>query len=281
MPETEFSEYCGHMYRLVQRLLDFVDGAVIPTIDAQVRTRPVCMRRRDNAIQITFVRIVRWLKTLARLNSSHDVQAVGAGARGVFELYLDLRWFERFPQPEYVERFCAYPDVAMYLADLKVVEHKAKNPTSSVDTARQQAFMTSMDARPNGTMEQRVGDLWGRNAEGEPRWPRSHWTGKGNLPQRAKELGLDCEDAYVQLYPTLCALVHPGPAPEVRESLSDFVWLEEQIGFGYLHTFENALAAAILTCDLLGVRQHVEGFDGAMRQFAEWKKEAMKTRPAK
>ena len=135
-PRSPFTEYCGHIYRLVQRLRGFVVGPVTTAIDEAVKSHPEASRRRDNAVQVTFVRIVRWLKTLDKLNQTHDVQAVGAAARGIFEHYLDLKWFEKFPQPEYIERLCAHPDVIMYLAAKKVVDHKVQNPSSVVDSIR-------------------------------------------------------------------------------------------------------------------------------------------------
>src|SRR4051794_19859346 len=116
MPDSRLKPYCDHMYDLVQRVRQFVEGAVAPAVDAELRDRPTATRKRDNAIQITFTRILRWLITFERLNQTHDVQAVGAGARGIFEHYLDLKWFELKPDEIYLERFWAYPDVDRYLA---------------------------------------------------------------------------------------------------------------------------------------------------------------------
>ena len=277
MPETPFTEYCGHMYRLLQRLHDFIMGAVAPGIDSQLAHRPESARKRANAIQVTFVRIFRWLKTLDKLNQTHDVQAVGAAARGVFELYLDLRWFEKFPEPEYLERFCAFPDVTMYMAAKKVVEHKRQNPTSSVNSDPQQSFMDRMD-KPE-PMSAKVSRLWGVDQKGKPLWPRDHWAGKGKLPQRTKLLGLDCEDAYVQIYSILCGLIHPGASPEVRQSLSDFEWLEKQMGYALFHVYMHARASTILACDLLGAREQIAGFDRGLRQLDAYLDDAARSLP--
>ena len=90
-------------------------------------------------------------------------------------------------------------------------------------------------------MVAKVTRLWGTHPRtGKPLWPHDHWSGERKLPQRTQKLGLECEDAYVQAYPTLCGLVPPGPSAEVRDALSDFVWLEKQMGFGYFYTFLHA-----------------------------------------
>lgn len=267
------------MYRLNQRLHDFVMGEVLPTIDIQLRTRAGNTRKRDNVIQVTYARVARWLKTLDKLNSYHDVQAVGAAARGVFELFVDLRWFQQFPEPKYLDRFCEYPRVSRYMAAKKVVDHKDANPTSSIDTTPHRAFMAEMDSVANGTMADRVSDLWGTNGKGDPCWPTRHWTGEGDLYRRAKKISPDCADLYIQMYPMLCSLLHPGAAPEVDASLSDLTWLQKQVGYAHFCTFLNARAATTLTCILLDVDQHLVGFDNAMAQLTVWLEQAAKTLP--
>ncbi len=272
MPETPLTPYCNHMYDLVQRVRDFIDGAVAPAINAQLRLRERSTRKRDNAIQITFVRVVRWLTTFKKLNLTVDLQAVGAGARGVFEHYLDLKWFEQKPEEKYLDRFWAFPEVDRYRAAKKIVDHAATR-TSGIDTAPHQEFIRQMDAQE--PMSAKVARIWGTHPKtGQPLWPRDHWTGEGKLPQRTKLLGPDCEDMYVQIYSTLCALVHPGPTPEVGQVMGDFDWLEQQIAFAYFLTFQNARSATFLTCDLLNVRQHVEGIDTAARVLREWEEQA-------
>jgi hypothetical protein len=279
MPETPFTAYCEHMYHLNQRLHDFVVQAVVPAIDAELRARQGTSRKRENAIQISFTRVIRWLMTVDKLDKTHYVQAIGAAARGVFEIYVDLKWMEKFPESEWLEKFCAYPDVSMYVAAKTLVEWKSENPSSSLDSGPQDAFIKRIDANPLGRMNARVSALWGTKGNGDPRWPTGHWTNDGDLRTRARKISLDLEGAYVQIYPTLCALVHPGPSPEVRETLSDFVWLEKQMGFGYCYMFVHARAAMITTCDLLGIRQHIEGFDHAMQRLNEWLEKARTSLP--
>ena len=276
MPETPFTDYCGKMYRLNQHLHDFIVQGLAPSLDAHVKTRPATGRRFDNAIQVTFSRMIRWLKSVDKLDQNHDYQAVGAAARGMFELYLDLKWFEKFPQPEYLEKFCEYPEVSRYMAARKVVE-RAKNPQSKLDSTNQAAFMARFDAGPKGPVPDRVAKLWGRNKAGEPKWPQNHWTGHGTMPERTEMLGPECRDDYAQVYPTLCALLHSGPGQEVRDSLSDPVWIEMQMGYGYFFTFSYARKSALLLCQMLGF--DISVFDQGLRKLDEWLDEARHALP--
>jgi hypothetical protein len=197
------------------------------------------------------------------------MQAIGAGARCIFEHYLDLRWLQKFPAETWFERFRAFPDVDRYMAAQKVVDYKQHNPASQIDITLFQEFMSRADATE--PMRDEVSRIWGADAKGNPRWPR-HWTGEGDVRRRAKQISLECEDAYVQIYPTLCALVHAGPTAEH----GDFAWLEKQVAFGYFYAFVHARAATRETCDLLGIRERVVGYEHRMQQLEQWEAEAMK-----
>lgn len=278
MSETPLTTYCNHMYDLVQRVRHIILDDVVPVSEEQLRQRPRESRKRDNAIQITFMRIIRWLMTFEKLNSTHDIQAVGAGARGVFEHYLDLRLFERMPGEKYLDRFWAFPDVDRYRAAKKMVERKRADPDCKLDVTPQEQWMKQKDTPV--PLAEKVAKLWGTHPKtGKPLWPGDHWSGEGKLPQRTKLLGADCEDMYVQIYSTLCALVHPGPTPVVGQKMDDFNWIEQQIAYGYFLTFMNARSSMILTCDLLKIREHVKRLDSRLQQLDRWTEEAKRHLP--
>src|SRR4051794_38257333 len=125
MPQTRYTSFCHQCYDLIGRLHEFAVERVIPAM-FELRhdmSRPDV--KRDIAIVSTYARIIDWLDSLGRLNTTRDAQAIGAGARAVFELYLDIRWFDRFPEPEWGVRWAAFPDVDRYQAAQKAVNHAA------------------------------------------------------------------------------------------------------------------------------------------------------------
>jgi hypothetical protein len=271
MPVTRVTESCNHSHQLTQDVRSFMQQCVAPAITAHNAdsTRP--SRKRDKAIECVYTRIATWLLTFEKLNAPRDMQAIGTGARCVFEHYLDLRWFERFPDECYMDRYWAFPDVDRYWAAKRAVDHKLATPASRIDVTHRQQFMDRLDAKNKSeTIPALVSRLWGTTKDGKPRWPKDHWTGMGNLRERAKALGPGYEDTYVQIYPTLCALVHPGATPY----LGDFEWLEVQVGYGYFYTFHHAWEATELTIDLLGIEQHVPQLDAFRFNLMKWLEEA-------
>ncbi|HVT89488.1 MAG TPA: hypothetical protein VHD56_11590 [Tepidisphaeraceae bacterium] len=80
MPDTPYTEYCNHVYQLTQDVREFIVKGVAPAIDAKCKGNPSADPKRYRVIQYPFMRIVRWLITFERLNSTHDMQAIGTGA---------------------------------------------------------------------------------------------------------------------------------------------------------------------------------------------------------
>lgn len=252
MPGSRVTESCNHAYQLTQDVRKFMQEAVAPAITKYNSDQSRPSRKRDRAIECVYTRIATWLLSFDKLNNTYDIQAIGTGARCVFEHYLDLRWFAKFSGDEYLDRFWAFPDVDRYRCAKRVVDYKLGNPESKIDVTKRQDFISRLDAQ-KGSMPALVARLWGTGRNGTPNWPKDHWTGVGNLRDRAKLLGVQYEDTYMEMYPTLCALVHPGPTPFV----GDFEWLEIQVGYGYYYMFQHAWQATELTINLLGIEQQI------------------------
>jgi hypothetical protein len=273
------------MYDLIQRVRhEVIEVTVLPIAEGVMRTRSGPTRRRDNTYKVTFIRVVRWLHTFEKLNSDNDVQAVGAGARALYELYIDLEWFRSFPDEISRERFRHYADVDRYVAAKKVVDRRkhAESQLIDADIAPIVKVMDALDerARTNGfdSMRALVNKLWGTNASGEPKWP-GHWSGQGRLKARVEMLGRECFDHYCQVYPMLCALIHPGPTPEVGVGLSDPEWRENLVSFSYGSAYRLARWATEIFIDLVEVREHLTQYDAALRQLDVWENDAKQSAP--
>jgi hypothetical protein len=275
MPETSVTAACNHAYQLCQDVRQFIEKALAPAIDELDRKDPSAVRRkRDRAIECVFARIVNWLQSFEKLNQTLDMQAVGTGARCVFEHYLDLRWFEKFPDEFYLDRFWAFPEVDRYRAAKRLVDYKVEHPDSKIDDSVYRRFLARMDSAKEPLVS-KVQSLWGDDQAQKPRWPRDHWSGEGNLRQRAKKLGRDCEDTYIQMYPTLCALVHPGATPMV----GDFEWREKQIGYGYFYTFHHSWLASQLVINLLKIDRLIPQLEPFRVSLCQWLEESYATYP--
>ncbi len=238
----------------------------------QNRYPPAADPRRYRVTHYPFIRIIWWLNSFDRLNQTQDFQAVGAGACSIFENYLDLRWLESFPEEIWFERFRAYADVSRYQAAEKVVKHSRESPASNIDATAQAAFIQRMDAME--PVAKIVGRVWGVK-DGKPLWPKDHWTGAGNLRDRAKKLGPECENAYVQIYPTLSMLTHSGPTIVHGE----IAWWEQQAAFSYVFAFKHALDAVMTMDRIFELSDAINGFDGKILKLRLWMDQAFVTLP--
>ena len=213
--------------------------------------------------------------SLERLNQTHDLQAVGTSARAIFEHYLDLKWLQTFPEEEWFRRFREFVDVESYLAAKKVVDHKRLNATSKINNRIYNESLERIQRMDSAEpMCARVLRVW-RDKRGEPQWPRGHWTGEGNLRERAKAIGPEYEDGYIEIYPTLCALVHAGPSPEH----GDGAWREKLAGFGYFYSFLYAKRATETIMEMLDIDEPVLRYEYSMQSLDRWATEAIGMMP--
>jgi hypothetical protein len=285
MPPTPFTALCEQYCDLIQRVRhELIEVQVLPTVDAQLPLRHPSIRKRDNVYKVAFLRILRWLHTFERLNGDMHIQAVGAGARAVYELYLDLQWFKSFTDDKYLDRYREYTDVDRYLIARKAIDRRVDADCRISDSAIQPIVdsMKALDEKAKNrgfdSMRGLVLKFWGANSAGEPKWP-AHWAGQGNLRDRAKAIGGERLDEYYLVYPMLCALVHPGPTPEVGAELSDPIWRERLVSFCYGQTYRLAKVSTELFVDLVDVRSHLVGYAAALRQLDLWEHDARSAAP--
>lgn len=271
MPETKFTKYANHVYQLVVDVRDFSQRAVHPAIEAMPLDKDR-NPRREIPVSFTFLRILHWLHTCERLNQTSDWQAVGAGARAVFEHYLDLIWLKSYPDDRWIECWWRYQDVNAYQIATRALNRRASGPGSAIDAGVYQAAVDRMNAAE--PVELIVSRCWGV-CDGKPKWPGFHWTGIGNLRQRAERLGDEHHDEYVELYPILSNLVHPGPMMLGMP----FEQIELRIAHAYLHMFRRARDAVIVTCDLLRFRERISEYDKFMSDLAKWTDDAIAAFP--
>jgi hypothetical protein len=108
MPTTPFTELCHHSLNALQFVHKFCDASVMPTALEVRNEKDRPDRARDAAIAGTFMQMFIWLGSLVKLNQTSDVLAIGAASRGIFELHLDLLWFDKFTGPEWAKRYWGF-----------------------------------------------------------------------------------------------------------------------------------------------------------------------------
>ena len=274
MPISPYTPFCNQCYDLVNKLRQYVFVEVHPKILALKEDKSRLNVKRDYSIFSLYLTIIAWLQTFENLNHSYDCQAVGTGARAIFERYLDLKWFEKFTGPEWVERYLTFPNVDRYLACEKVVNHTKQNPASKINTKVHTDFISTMDARE--PLEDLVSRVWGKKPDNTPCWPNFHWTGIKDLSKRAEAIGPDTLDEYRELYPPMSWLVHSGPTAFLGR---DFAELESMTGWCYFFAFQQARNSTIVVVNMLGIKDSVADFDKAMNQLWAWRADALATLP--
>jgi hypothetical protein len=257
------------MYDLVQRINEFSKEKVQPAIarlrDDKSRIDP----NRDAAIFATYIRLSLWSNSLQRLNKTADIQAVGTGARCIFEHYIDIAWLCLLTDANTIEQFKAFPNIDRYHAAQKIILHKRKCANSTFDTRPHEEWVTQMESQSE-PVANKVGRLWGTKGEGIPKWPRFHWTGIRDLSERSDKLGLEYLDEYYQIYTIFSSLVHAGPTAFVHH---DFSKLELNIGYAYFKSFQYFLSSIVLAVDHLRIKETIPSYDEIVAQMKDWLKQ--------
>lgn len=272
--ETPITSFCLRAIGLLDEMGGFADAGVLHAI---------CLLKEDNSRQNpkmdatvceAYARMVLWMRSLAKLRQTSDVQAIGAGARCLFEQLLDLKWLEQFPESEWLERFREFPRVDRYVKARKAVEYKEQHLASQINMEEFRKIMRAADqGEPIAGV---VGRVWGTNPRtGGPNWPK-HWTGEASILTQAERLGAKYADMYREKYPVLSWLVHSGSSAFHGR---DFEGIESYVGAGYLYAFEFSHEGTRLACDTLGITGHIPNFETRMKQFLEWHADAINALP--
>lgn len=272
--KTPFTAFCSQAFDLLDRTRELADTEVLPVIEMLKGDNSRQNWRLDATVYEAYARMAMWMRTLAKLKQTSDAQAIGAGARCLFEQLLDLKWLEQNPGPEWLERFHEFPRVDRYAKARKAVEYKKQHLASQINMEKFRKIMATADqGEPIAGV---VGRVWGSNLKtGGPNWP-NHWTGEANILSQAESLGAKYADMYREKYPVLSWLVHSGSSAFHGR---DFEGIESYVGAGYLYAFEFSHEGTRLACDILEITGHIPNFETRMKQFLEWHADAINALP--
>jgi hypothetical protein len=163
---------------------------------------------REKAVVGCYYRAYAWMFTLAILREPIHFQAVAAGARSLFELWVDLKLLLGDPAGRAVERYHAFPRVERFRAAQKIVEFSDTHPAAKIDCTRQRTLVD--DPTKQQEIASLVVKLWGKDKKRHPRYLR-HWSGQ-DLPARIPPGETEMEQIYNEQYPLLSWYVHSGSA---------------------------------------------------------------------
>lgn len=163
---------------------------------------------REKAVVGCYYRAYAWMFTLAALRDPIHFQAVAAGARSLFELWVDLKLLLGDATARSVERYHAFPRVERLRAARKIVEFSDKNPTLKIECSRQRALVDNRSKAQE--IESLVVKLWGRDKKGNPNYPK-HWSDQ-DVAARIPSSDAEAKRIYNEHYPLLSWYVHSGSA---------------------------------------------------------------------
>ena len=219
-----------------------------PLLESAMAMKPT---DKEKAVVGCYYRAYAWIFTLAMLRDPIHFQAVAAGARSLFELWVDLKLLLGDTTGRAVKRYHAFPRVERLRAAQKIVEFSDSHPALKLDCARQRALVSDPERKQE--INSLVIQLWGKDKKAKTELPR-HWSGK-DLASRLPPGDIEMERIYNEQYPLLSWYVHSGSA--------GYVGLDEnalKCCFALSHTIAQraSLASIELVAKEMKIMQAVE-----------------------
>jgi hypothetical protein len=188
---------------------------------------------------------------MVAMNSRIDFQ--GAAARSLFELLLDIKILAADKTGDLVEKFHAFPEIEKFRVAKNIVSFCNSHPNDAkLDDSRQRAFVNEQGKQQ--TIDHTIVKHWGTTKKGKLNRPE-HWTGK-NVQARARNLGLEYEELYVEVYSLLSWYIHSGSTGYA--GLSEET-IEEAFGLAHIIAGKVFLEATRI-CAEQKISKVIEGF---------------------
>jgi Family of unknown function (DUF5677) len=211
---------------------------------------PVLILNKDGngrAIVPIFSVAFGWYRTVRLLNDYTYIQAAAASARSVYESVLDVRWMQKFPQDNCVEKYLAFGSIRRRVINDAAFD-RASQPGSKLNKSDYLSIRAMEDKQ---TIDDNIKILFGGNDKPE------HWTGFRQIRQRAEKLGDDAYDYHIAFYSQLSGYIHAGPMPLHSVDEVDNTRI---IGRIFLMALENMLILTELVCTMLDVKKDIANY---------------------
>ena len=207
--------------------------------------------RKEQAIIYTYFRIHYLLETLSRYDKPRHYQSVSSAIRTIFELFLDIRYLAE-DRNDNVEKYYAFVKVERFRRANMMVKFYDNQKLDLTSVIKQREFIN--DPNTIDEVSTNLQNLWNIDFQefccGKAKI--SHWT-KKNTRARARELGIEYEKLYVDLYPMLSWYIHSIPAGNFND-LDAYHCL-----IGYSHSYAHGMI--LETVQQCGIVFHLNQLD--------------------
>jgi hypothetical protein len=198
-------------------LCTFADQNVIPLLKGSVAKTPF-----QEALFGTYYRMQLWLRSFENLDDPMHFQAVLAGARGVYEMFIDMKLLQA--DHGLADKFHGFVIVTRFDAAKKYVDAwDADRGVGRADTPEVEVRRSYIDnAAVRSERDRLLAKHWGSSKARPP-----HWSGH-DMATRTKDISPAEHRRYREIYPQLNWFVHSGSAGIAGVSrqalIAGFVW---------------------------------------------------------
>lgn len=188
-------------------------------------------------------RMELWMGSMQLYREAAHHQAAAAGARALFELFLDMRTLATDTDGSMLKKFEAFPEAEHFRVSQKLVDFWRAHPAAPLRDIKEREAYVSDTARRDRIYATSA-TLWRKDPSKDPvrGWPK-HWANQG-AEHRARALdamtkGSEIEELCVLAYPQLSFYLHSGEIGSARHDGQD----EAVLGFSHAIAAQSFLSA--------------------------------------
>ena len=212
----ETKEFLENAVATLKKLDDFNESLVRGTALAQtMRTL------RETCFLGNYMRAIANAKTLLKLDSVRDTQAIAMIARSIFELAIEIELIDRIPDS--AEKIIAFGEYEHLRRARKIVAYANRNPSHSphLDDPQLQSFIDQQGARIEAARDR----LWP-----DKKLSLDHWT-QMKLGRRAEHIGGPINGIFQTEYQSHSWYAHAG-LTGVMDTNEEFYWVTNGFSYG-------------------------------------------------
>ena len=139
---------------------------------------------------------------MAALRDEIHFQAAASGARGLFEIWVDMELISRNLIEKNVEKYHTFPEIDRFNRAKRIVEYSDKNPDLKINDSVQRQVVS--DSSKKQKTEAFLTNIWGAKSNNA-----MHWSGE-KMWERVKCCSAEVKTVYYEHYSLLSWYVHSG-----------------------------------------------------------------------
>ena len=210
-------------YGVSKNIYELSKEKIVPQLSAIMKLADMSSKKptlKEHALVGIYFRVHGWLESVALMNTSACFQGVAVAARAIFELVLDLELLDNDLLGNNLLKFNAFPLMHRSEAAAKCLKH-FKETKQQPRIFREEHLLREINVN-HELIEKNLKDIF----EGKKSSDIKHWSGINSVGSRAKAVGGEYENLYMEFYPLLSWAVHSGATlhgGRSRESLETYM----------------------------------------------------------